>query len=197
MIVPLIVLAVGAIFAGIFNLPEQLGRVGGFLGRFLAQSPSFVLGHDVAVRAMGASVEAARFGLERAGEQVESPWGGLLEGAVLSLLGIGLAYLMHLRDRGLADRFARAIPGLTDLIENKYYVDEIYQAYIVEPLRFLGEIFFAIDRYIVDFLVNLMGWIPQLSGFALKLTVQRGYLQGYATTMLFGVMIILVLIFLY
>ncbi len=34
------------------------------------------------------------------------------------------------------------------------------------------------------------------SGFALKLSVQRGYLQGYAAVMLFGVAVILLVIFL-
>jgi hypothetical protein len=41
-----------------------------------------------------------------------------------------------------------------------------------------------------------MGWVPQFSGTALKLTVQRGYLQGYAAAMLFGVVVILLIIFL-
>jgi NADH-quinone oxidoreductase subunit L len=196
MIVPLIVLAVGAVLAGLFNFPERVHSLGGFLG----QSPSFVLGynvaHDAAMRA-GDTVPAAHFGIEKTGEPHESALFDLAMGTLIAGLGFGLAALMHWKDRSLADRVARAIPGTTSLIENKYYVDEIYQAYVVEPLRFLGDIFFAIDTYIVDVLVNLMGWIPQLSGFALKLTVQRGYLQGYATTMLFGVMIILVLIFLY
>ena len=146
---------------------------------------------------MGPGVEAARFGLEKAGEPAESPWSGLILGGVLSILGILLARYLHLTNRGLAERLARSIPTTTEIIENKYYVDEFYQAYVIEPLRFLGQIFFTFDRFIVDGLVNLMGWIPQLSGFTLKLTVQRGYLQGYATTMLFGVMIILLLVFLY
>jgi len=193
MIVPLVVLAVGAVLAGWLNFPERLHSLGGFL----AQSPSFVLGHDVAARALGPTVQAARFGLEKAGEPAESPWAGLILGGVLSIAGILLARYLHLTNRGMSERLAQSMPGVADLIENKYFVDEIYQAYVIEPLRFLGEIFFAIDRYIVDFLVNLMGWIPQISGFGLKLTVQRGYLQGYATTMLFGVMIILALIFLY
>jgi len=192
MIVPLYVLAFGAIVAGYFNFPERVHSLGGFL----AQSPSFVLGQDVASRAAGASVQAARFGLEKAGEAHESPVPGLLLGGAIAIAGILLAGLLHLINRGLADRIAQAFPSLASLIENKFYVDEFYQEYIIEPLRFLGEIFFAIDRFIVDGLVNLMGWIPQLSGFTLKLTVQRGYLQGYATTMLFGVMIILLLVFL-
>jgi NADH-quinone oxidoreductase subunit L len=97
----------------------------------------------------------------------------------------------------LADKLAESIPVLPKLIENKFYVDEIYQAAIVEPLWSLGRFLYAIDRYVVDGLVNMFGWIPQLIGFALKLTIQRGYLQGYATTMLFGVMVVLLLIFLH
>jgi hypothetical protein len=42
----------------------------------------------------------------------------------------------------------------------------------------------------------LVGFVPQLSGFVLKLTVQRGYLQGYAAAMLFGVVAILLIVFL-
>jgi hypothetical protein len=34
-----------------------------------------------------------------------------------------------------------------------------------------------------------------LSGFVLKLTMQRGYLQGYAAAMFFGVLAILLLVF--
>jgi NADH-quinone oxidoreductase subunit L len=81
-------------------------------------------------------------------------------------------------------------------IEHKYWVDEIYQALIVEPLRLLGKLFFTIDRYVVDGLVWLVSFIPQAGGWVLKLGVQRGYLQGYAAAMLFGVAVILLIIFL-
>jgi NADH-quinone oxidoreductase subunit L len=188
MMIPLIVLAVGAIFAGWLNFPERVNSLGGFL----AQSPSYVLGYEVASRSLGP--DAARFGLETTGK-IE--WSGLIMGGVISILGIAVAAFLHLLNRGLADKLAESIPVLPKLIENKFYVDEIYQAAIVEPLRNLGRILFAIDTYLVDGLVNMLGWIPQLIGFALKLTIQRGYLQGYATTMLFGVMVVLLLIFLH
>ena len=70
------------------------------------------------------------------------------------------------------------------MLEAKYHIDEIYQAGVVEPLRQLGETFFAVDRYIVDGLVALIGAIPQMGGWTLKFTTQRGYLQGYAAAML-------------
>ena len=67
---------------------------------------------------------------------------------------------------------------------------------MVTPLRIFGDFLYGIDRIVIDGIVALFGWVPQLTGFAIKLTVQRGYLQGYATTMLFGIMVILVVIFL-
>ena len=190
MMIPLIVLSIGAVLAGYLNVP------GGNLGHFLGQSPSFILGHQVAVAQglPGANDESfgEGFGFKAPGAE----WGGWILGAAIFGLGIALAYLMQLRDRGLADRVARALDGLVTVVENKFYVDEIYQACIIEPLRFLGKVLFGIDRFIVDGIVNMFGWIPQLAGFSLKLTVQRGYLQGYATAMLFGLMVILLLIFL-
>jgi hypothetical protein len=47
----------------------------------------------------------------------------------------------------------------------------------------------------VDGLVWIAGFVPQLSGFALKLTTQRGYLQGYALTMILGIAVILLIVF--
>ena len=189
MMVPLMLLAVGAAFGGVFMFHEALAR-------FLGQSPSLALGLEVARAARVRAVEHARFGIEFPGAALSSEVGGMLMGAVASILGIGLAALMHWKDRPLADRVARAFGPLTTLVENKFYVDEIYRGAIVEPLALLGRALYAIDRFLVDGIVNLVGWFPQLSGFSLKLTIQRGYLQGYATAMLFGVMVILLLIFL-
>ena len=62
-------------------------------------------------------------------------------------------------------------------------------------LRKLGKAFFLIDQIVVDGLVWLVGFIPQASGFTLKLTTQRGYLQGYAGAMAFGILIILLVVF--
>jgi NADH-quinone oxidoreductase subunit L len=108
-----------------------------------------------------------------------------------------LAYWLHLKDRPRAQKVADAFQPLTDAIEHKYWVDEIYQAAIVEPLRKLGGLFFAIDEFIIDGIVAVIGFIPQLGGFALKFSTQRGYLQGYAATMLIGIVAILVLVFVF
>ena len=119
----------------------------------------------------------------------------MLASIAIAGLGIGLAYLLHLKDRRKADQLAAMMPGVANAIENKYWVDEAYQNVIVEPLRALGRFFFALDRYIVDGLVNLVAYLPMVPGWAMKLGIQRGYLQGYAAVMLFGVVAILLVIF--
>lgn len=120
----------------------------------------------------------------------------MITSGAIAALGIYLAYLLHRKYREVDDRLAVRFGGISRLLEAKYYVDEIYQAGVVEPLRATGRLFFAMDRIVVDGLVWLAGFVPQLSGFALKLTTQRGYLQGYALTMLLGVVVILLIVFL-
>ena len=195
MIAPLMVLALGAIFAGYLNTPWHK------LGEFLGHSPSIAAAYDVANATYGVKVDPEGFGQPDVElnpgpihEHNFSFWIMLLSGAI-ALGGIFIAYEMHLKDRARADWLAADVPEITSILEHKYWVDEIYQASIVEPLRQMGRLCFAIDRFIIDGIIWIISFIPQLSGFALKLTTQRGYLQGYAVTMLFGIAVILILVF--
>jgi NADH-quinone oxidoreductase subunit L len=186
MIIPLMVLAVGAIIAGFLNFPAHA------LGEFLGKSPSFQLSYQVAA-ASGAHVDPAHFG-QHSDAPHGFPWVMVIS-ALVAVSGIGLAYLLHLKQRAAADRMVEKFRPVTVILEAKYWMDEIYQGLIVEPLRMLGKIYFAIDRFLIDGIVSTVSWVPQLSGWALKLTVQRGSLQGYASAMLFGLMVILLIIF--
>jgi NADH-quinone oxidoreductase subunit L len=188
MIAPLVLLAVGALFAGYLNWPGEA------LAHFLSHSPSISKAFDLAKQQPGATVNPAAFGMESAAHGFSIPWVMILSG-LIAIGGIYLAYVMHLVDRSRAEWLAADVPEITSILEHKYWVDEIYQAAIVEPLRQLGRIFFLIDKFIIDGIIWFISFIPQLSGFALKLTTQRGYLQGYAVTMLFGIAVILILVF--
>jgi len=115
---------------------------------------------------------------------------------LISLAGIYLAFLLHLKYRDEAEKIAARHPAVVRMLEAKYWVDEIYQAGIVEPLRMLGRVCVAIDNFVIDSIIWLISFVPQASGFALKLSTQRGYLQGYAATMVLGVVVILVIVFL-
>ena len=188
MMVPLAVLAIGAFAAGYLNWPHREASIGHFLG----YSPSFVLGFS-----NGGPTTPSRFGMhERGGMEHDLVEPIMLVSGFVALLGIALAYMMHMRDRTRAERLAAGLAPLTRAVEAKYWVDEIYQNGIVEPLRAAGRAFFAIDRLVVDGIVNAFGWVPQVFGQTLRLTMQRGYLQGYAAAMLFGIAVILLIIFL-
>jgi NADH-quinone oxidoreductase subunit L len=119
----------------------------------------------------------------------------MLASALISLLGIYLAFVYHLKARNRAEQLAQQRPLLTRILDHKYWVDEIYQAGIVEPLRTLGGLLAWIDRVIVDGLVDGFALLAQAIGAILKVTTQRGYLQGYALTMVLGIALILILMF--
>jgi NADH-quinone oxidoreductase subunit L len=194
MMLPLIVLAVGAFLAGWLNFPgEQFGR-------FLGHSPSLVGTYNVA-EAHHAKFNPAILGHE---EQIEardtegesnSTMMLMVMSGLISAAGIGLAYQLHLKNRLAGEALPRKFPWVARVLENKYWVDEIYDAIVVRPLWRVGQICYAIDRIVIEGLVWMVGFIPQLFGFTLKLTTQRGYLQGYAGAMAFGIMVILVIVF--
>jgi len=190
MILPLMVLAVGALLGGLFNFPST------HLGDFLGHSPSFKYSYELALNS-GANVSAESYGQPEAEGTAPGTLvsGAMIVGGVIAIVGIALAWWLHLKNRAESDKLAEALGPITRLLEAKYWVDEIYQAYIVEPLRGVGDIFYAIDRFIIDSLVALAGAIPQIGGFILKLTTERGYLQGYAASMLLGIVVILLFIF--
>ena len=192
MMIPLIVLAIGALFAGYLELFLAVGPP----RRIPRQSPSFILGHQAGrcqrtCRAVRCGELWLRGGVRRSTDlaRLADPrWNYFLR---------ALAWLTSCTSATAAWPTARQpLWAGRRLVENKFYVDEIYQACVIEPLRFLGQILFGIDRFIVDGIINMFGWIPQLAGFSLKLTVQRGYLQGYATANAVpALMVILLLIF--
>ena len=196
MIWPLVLLAAGALFAGYLNSMFT----GEYLGEFLGKSPSISLAYNVA-RVLPVTVDPAQFGQHvELPKQVEEATHTLhvqmmVISGVVSLLGIALAYYLHLQSRTLADELARRYRSLVTVLDRKYWVDEVYQAGIVESLRSAGRVMYGFDGKVIDGLVWMVSFVPQGSGFVLKLSTQRGQLQGYALTMLVGIVILLVLVF--
>jgi NADH-quinone oxidoreductase subunit L len=194
MILPLVILALGAIFAGYINFPAD------HLAEFLGQSPSLRMAAHVARTTFG-DTNMQPLGVDltikETNAETAQRYELMMVSGLLSILGIAMAYVMHLADRARAERVARALWPLTNLLEHKYWIDEIYQAGIIGPLWWLGNVCYAIDNRVVDGLIWTITFIPQFSGFVLKLTVQRGYLQGYAVSMLLGLAAILLIIFMH
>jgi NADH-quinone oxidoreductase subunit L len=209
MIAPLMILALGAIFAGLLNFPAG-GRIAHAMGNFLGASPSFAQSYHTAQRAHGPSghvMHPLQFGQHAEQEELERLDKEFVEreeqvhltlmivSALIAGCGVYMAYLMHLRDRSAGEKLAERFRGAARIFEAKYWIDEIYQNGIVEPLRRGGRALFWIDRVIVDGLVRVFGFTPQAGGWVVRFATQRGYLQGYAVMMLLGIALILVYVF--
>jgi NADH-quinone oxidoreductase subunit L len=170
---PLWVLAAGAVLAGYVG-------VGGFgtslSGTFFFLEPRGYLHaflHDSTIRS---------------GEHHEGGWLMYLS-AVVAIAGIWLAYARFgTAPRSDPDR--AALGGLWRFWHHKYWLDEVYDHVFVRPLRALGGIFFATDNTAVDGAVWFVSAVPRGVGFGLKF-LQRGLLQGYALSMVIGVVILL------
>ena len=112
------------------------------------------------------------------------------------IIGILVALYFHLLNRGAADRLRAALlsNGLTRRIplvmENKWYVDEIYHAVFRFPAWVLGHVLHFIDKQLIDsFLVNGAARIPLELGRLFQ-PLYNGALQGYAATMAGGIALI-------
>jgi len=198
MMAPLAVLALGAILAGYLNWPERHQSLAGFLGN----SPSILLAHEFAGGKYGHNnLIAGAFGAEEIDNKRQESLAILhknmmVASGLIALLGIYVAYLLHLKYRERGEELARRFPRISRVVEAKFWVDEVYQGGIVEPLRRLGRVCTGTDNNVVDGIIWAVGFVPQLIGFSLKLTTQRGSLQGYALLMLLAIAAILVIVFL-
>jgi len=115
----------------------------------------------------------------------------------IGLIGIALAWWLHLAGRteaetSRADGLKKKLGALGVAAENKWYVDEIYNAIFRVPLLVLANIFYLLDKLLFDGLVDFAGSVPRIIGKRLR-PLQAGALQGYATAMGVGVALILIL----
>ncbi|MBH0204403.1 MAG: NADH-quinone oxidoreductase subunit L [Nitrospira sp.] len=75
----------------------------------------------------------------------------------IAVIGWGLAHYMYQVSTPTADVWAEKFSGVYRTLLNKYYVDELYDFIIVEPIKRLGELLDWFDRTVVDGLVRGVG----------------------------------------
>ena len=112
---------------------------------------------------------------------------------IAALAGIALAAYFHLLRRELADKAKENYAGVCDLLENKFWIDELYDTAIVRPLKLMGDLFFVFDRLVINGIVALVGFIPRLLGITVRHS-QTGVLQGYGLGMILGLACILLMV---
>ena len=193
MALALIVLAIGSVLAGYVGVPHALGGHNA-LGEWLR--PSFT---SAIAPAAPASEGAAR----EAGSTTEPEGEGAVEDASLeltlmavsgtiALLGIGIAYFIWNKRREIGDRAARTFGGVYTLLLNKYYVDELYDATIVQPIKVISTegLWRGFDVKVIDGAVNGTATIIAASAAGLR-RLQTGSVRAYAGSLFVGVVVVL------
>ncbi len=112
--------------------------------------------------------------------------------AVVALGGIGVAVFFFQTRKSAARAVAERFSGVYHLLLHKYYVDEIYDAAVVQPIKIVSEegLWKIVDVKWIDGVVNGVG--ETISGASeLLRRLQTGSVRAYAASLFFGVVAIL------
>ncbi|MHB8766271.1 MAG: NADH-quinone oxidoreductase subunit L, partial [Deferrisomatales bacterium] len=107
-----------------------------------------------------------------------------------ALVGILVSWFLYIARPDLPKQIAEKARGLYDLLLNKYYVDEIYQAVFVDGCLALATFLWAFwDVIVIDGIVNGTGLVARSLGGGVR-QLQLGRVQGYALTILCGAVVV-------
>jgi len=108
---------------------------------------------------------------------------------VLALIGLGLAWVMYrnaYRKASDAEPLAK-LGSLYALSSNKWYLDEIYNAIIVNPFYIISTVCAQVlDVGLIDAVVNGVGKATRNASSSLR-GLQTGFVRNYGLFMLVGV----------
>ncbi|MBL9118949.1 MAG: NADH-quinone oxidoreductase subunit L [Phycisphaerae bacterium] len=190
----LAVLAIGAIMAGI---PGYMSLAGGsnWVKKMIGDSTA-VAGVPDLSSASGHAGHAELLGMNAHTLLLVISFG-------ISIVGIGGAAYFHLLNRKAADNLKQSLLAspltgwLPRALENKWYVDELYDGLFRLPVRGLAWLLAKIDSYLLDSgVINGIGRVPAWVGRYFQ-PLYNGVLQGYAVVMAGGLGLILVWMMLY
>ena len=162
MTIPLVILAIGAVFVGIVVEPFTH-----WFSDFLGQSDQL---------RMASFYEKAEHHLN---------WPLMLGSSAVAIIAVMLAFWMYCMKPSAAASVTRTFPRWYDASYRLLYVDEIYQMLFVKPMNVLASICKLLEYLVFD-IVRLIGAVPR--GFAqLIRPLQNGLVQFYALTTAMGV----------
>jgi NADH-quinone oxidoreductase subunit L len=186
MALALVVLAFGSVTAGLVGIPHALGGHN-ILHAWL--EPAFappIVDSGAGAAAPLAVAEAASESLERLELTLMAASAGV------AAAGIALAFQVWVRRRELAELAARRYAPLHRILLRKYYVDELYDATIVQPVKMVSTegLWRGFDVRVIDGAVNGTGALVDWASGALR-TLQTGSVRAYARSFFIGVVVIL------
>jgi NADH-quinone oxidoreductase subunit L len=162
MTLPLIVLAILSILGGFVGIPESLG------------------GHDLLAEYLSPAVKSASHHLSASTEY-------MLMGVSTLLVIISIVFAV-VRFRNY--KVEGEATGFGKLLENKWYVDELYQSIIVNPLKsasaFANNI---LEIKVIDGIVNGVGKMVNYCSRQIR-WIQSGQVGAYVLLMVIGIIIL-------
>jgi NADH-quinone oxidoreductase subunit L len=158
------VLALGSIFGGIVLVPGLTKTLDHFLHPTFEESPFFTQ-------------------IPSVGEE----WAFGAIGGIISLVGIGLAYMIWMKRPGLTARMIDRFPAVHGFLANKWYFDELYDYGVVRPTAAFGRFGRTVieSAFVQGTIVGgAVGVVRAGTSFARA--IQSGYLRAYALLLLIG-----------
>ena len=171
MTIPLVILAVLSVVGGLVGIPEVFAPNAHALEHFLEP----VLGRK-----------------HEGGHALDHATEYMLMGISVGLATIAIVYAWN--------KFAKnpeinEPTGLSKLLSNKWYIDELYDAVIAKPMiAFAGFLKSGIEKRGIDGFVNGIGKAIQYSGRQIRL-MQSGQVGSYILLMVLSIVLMILLIF--
>ncbi|MBP9753219.1 MAG: NADH-quinone oxidoreductase subunit L [Proteobacteria bacterium] len=124
MIIPLIILSLGAIFSGIIGKWWYIDQIYGFSwGQSIFLKPKEDAVHSLSL---------------------------LIVPVLVALLAIVLAYVLYLKKKNILTKIKMHTKPIYKILYHKWYVDEFYQKVLVKPLLKMGSFFYKTGESYID-----------------------------------------------
>jgi NADH-quinone oxidoreductase subunit L len=204
MTAPLVILAFFAIVFGAVGYPPDEGEFHDFLNPVFYGAEEHEEEADVAAlsgdgnQAVVASFQDEEAAAEEHASDIHGhphitdnmKIGGGIISTIVALSGIVLAYLVFMSRRIDPVAFAANHESLYNFLYNKWYIDEIYDTWIVQPLRRFSMFLWQVvdDRIIDGFIVGIASSTTWLSSNLRR--VQTGLVGNYALAIALGMVVI-------
>ena len=174
MLIPLVILSIGAIFAGMF-----------FKDLFIGHSNSYAFWSS-----------SIKF-LEPLSTEHPPTWFLFLT-PVLVVLSIPLSFYLFIKNKTVVDEIVRINKPLYIFLQKKWYFDELYDYIFIRPSKKIGYFLWKqIDGSVID-KFGPDGISKIIKNFSIRaVKFQSGYIYQYAFVMLLGFSLLLTLLILY
>jgi NADH-quinone oxidoreductase subunit L len=186
MTVPLICLAILSTVGGWVAAPHLVGGTE-YFDKFL--SPVFAAyapaQGDTVTRVLNPELLPPDYTAPSAGMDLLHALTGMP--VIIALLGLLLAWWFYIKSPETPKKLAQSVRGLYTLVLHKYYIDELYNAVIVQPLLWISTnvLWHVIDEGAIDGTVNGIGRGMRESGAHVR-QIQSGNARSYATWVVIG-----------